>query len=319
MQTIGHFFRLLRWPNLVFIIATQILFHFCVVVPSAQSIHYSFPVQLQQHLFWLLVLASVFIAGAGYIINDYFDVNIDQINKPDKVIISRKISQRMAIFWHGLLSLSGILLSAWVSYALRNPLIVTGNIVCVALLWVYSTTYKRKLIIGNVLISLMTAWVLLVLLVAELPGWWTGQLNEAIEKNTAARLSRIGLLYAAFAFILSLIREVIKDLEDLEGDRREHCKTMPIVLGINASKVFAGNWLAILILMLVVTQIYVLQFGWWWFAAYLLVAVLVPLFVSFKSLFFARTKMHFTQLSSRLKWIMLTGLLSMVFFLWYTQ
>jgi 4-hydroxybenzoate polyprenyltransferase len=317
MQLLGHFFRLLRWPNLVFIAITQILFHYCIVLPAANS--HAFPLHLQQHLFWLIVAASVFIAGAGYIINDYFDINIDQVNKPDRMVVDRIITRRMAIFWHLVFSGIGVLLSVYVGYTLHNPLVAIGNILCVVLLWVYSTTYKRKMIIGNVLISLLTAWVILIMLVAELPGWWNSIITAADTQASVARLTRIGVLYAAFAFIISLIREVVKDMEDMEGDRRAQCKTLPIVYGVNASKVFAGTWLAILIVMLIVMQTYVLIFQWWYASLYLLITVTVPLLLLFNHLFKATNTTQFAQLSSKLKWIMLGGICSMVFFMLYTR
>ncbi len=319
MKTVGAFFKLIRWPNLFFIAFTQVLFHFCIVLPSAFGSYYSFPLQLNQHLFWLLCAASVFIAGSGYIINDYFDINIDQVNKPGKMIVDRAVSRRQAILWHWIISIIGFMLSAYVSYRLRNPFIIIGNTACIGLLWVYSTTYKRQLLIGNVLISLMTAWVILVMLVAELPGWWNGKLVEVIEKATAARLSRIALLYASFAFVISLVREVVKDIQDMEGDRKENCRTMPLVWGVTASKVFAGTWLFVLIALLFITQVYVLQFGWWWAAAYILFLVMAPLVMAVRNLFKATTTHQFGTLSRFIKWIMLTGILSMIFFFFYTR
>jgi 4-hydroxybenzoate polyprenyltransferase len=202
---------------------------------------------------------------------------------------------------------------------LGNWLVAVGNGVCVILLWVYSTTFKRQLLIGNLVISALTAWVILVLLVAELPGWWTGELVNDTEKSTVARLSRIGVLYAAFAFILSLVREVVKDMEDMEGDRKEGCRTMPIEWGIQASKVFAGVWLVVLIVTLIITQVYVLQFGWWLSASYILLFVIIPLIFIFKKLPPAATTADFARLSKMLKWVMLLGILSMMFFLRYTH
>lgn len=319
MKQAGLFLRLVRWQNLVFIAITQVLFHYCIVVPSSGSAHWTFPLQLQPRLFYLLCVASIFIAGAGYIINDYFDINIDEVNKPQKMIVDRFITRRMAIFLHWLLSGIGLAFTAYVSYQLRNPLLVLGNLLCVMLLWVYSTTYKRRLLIGNILISAMTAWVILVLLVAEMPGWWNGLLNEPVEKTTVARLWRIGVLYASFAFVISLVREVVKDIEDVEGDRRENCRTLPIVYGINAAKIFAANWLVILLVLLLITQIYVLQFGWWHSALYVLVAVFSPLLLLFRRLLAAQSTAQFSQLSHWLKWIMLTGILSMFFFYFYAQ
>ncbi|HMP94770.1 MAG TPA: geranylgeranylglycerol-phosphate geranylgeranyltransferase, partial [Phnomibacter sp.] len=297
----------------------QVLFHFCVVAPSALGQRFSLPLHLITFLFWLLCLSSVLIAGAGYIINDYFDINIDQINKPDKMVLERTISRRAAILWHLVLSVLGVLLGAFISYKLNNWLIAPANLLCVMLLWIYSTTYKRKLLVGNLLISALTAWVILVLLAAELPGWWGGALTEPLEVASAARLTRIAMLYAGFAFIISLVREVVKDVEDIEGDRRLGCRTMPIVWGINASKIFAGTWLAILMVLLVITQVYVLQFGWWWSSLYIVALVVIPLGFIFKQLMQATLTQHFTQLSRHIKWVMLSGILSMIFFLTYTQ
>jgi 4-hydroxybenzoate polyprenyltransferase len=267
----------------------------------------------------MLCAASVLIAGAGYIINDYFDINIDQVNKPDKMIVDKLISRRAAIFWHWLFSGIGLLLSAYVSFKLRNPFIILGNVLCVVLLWVYSTTYKRRLLAGNVLISLMTAWVILVMLVAEIPGWITFQILEGSEKAAAARITRIGVLYAAFAFVISLVREVVKDIEDIDGDRKENCQTMPIVYGINAAKVFAGTWLFMLVTMLFITQVYVLIFSWWYSAFYIIVFVVIPLIVLFRKLFRATTVVDYHSISTQLKWVMLSGILSMFFFLLYTR
>jgi 4-hydroxybenzoate polyprenyltransferase len=319
MKQVMAFFRVMRWPNLVFIGITQLLFHFFVVIPAAQGHINQFPLRLTTPLLILLCFSSICIAAAGYIINDYFDINIDEVNKPSKMVIGRTISRRWGLLWHLLLSAIGLAIGGYVSIHLGNWLIAIGHVLCVILLWVYSTTFKRQLLIGNIVISALTAWVILVLLVAELPGWWTGELVNEAEKATVARLSRIGILYAAFAFILSLVREVVKDMEDMEGDRKEGCRTMPIEWGIHASKVFAGVWLVVLMVTLLVTQVYVLQFGWWISATYILLFVIVPLGYIFKNLLPAVTMEDFAKLSKMLKWVMLLGILSMMFFLLYTH
>lgn len=318
MHLTGHLLRLIRWQNLLFIAITQALFHYCIAVPASRNPVSPLPVQLANELFWWLVAASVLIAGAGYIINDYFDINIDEVNKPEKMVVDKIIRRRYAILLHGLLSATGVIISMYVALQLKNPLIIIGNLLCVSLLWLYSTTYKRRLLIGNVLISLMTSWVILVLLLAELPGWLSAPQVAGYEKTAIARLTRIGMLYAAFAFIISLIREVVKDMEDMEGDRRENCKTLPLVFGINAARVFAGTWLFILITVLVITQGYVLLFGWWLSALYIILLVAVPLGFIFRDLFRASVVSDYTRLSSRLKWVMLSGILSMLFFLYYS-
>ncbi len=319
MKSVAAFVRVIRWQNLVFIALTQLLFHFFVVVPSATGQVNNFPLRLTTPLLLLLCLSSICIAAAGYIINDYFDINIDEINKPRKMVVGRSMSRRHALLWHLFLSITGLAIGAYVSVQLGNWLVGIGNLACVVLLWFYSTSFKRKLLIGNIVISALTAWVILVLLVAELPGWWTGEWVNETEKATVARLSRIGVLYAAFAFIISLIREVIKDLEDLEGDRKDGCTSMPIVWGTQASKVFAGVWLVVLIVSLVITQVYVIQFGWWLSALYIILLVTIPLLLIFRKLPLAQSSVDYGALSRQVKWIMLTGIVSMVFFMIYTN
>lgn len=319
MKSVAAFVRVIRWQNLVFIALTQLLFHFFVVVPSATGQVNSFPLRLTTPLLMLLCLSSICIAAGGYIINDYFDINIDEINKPRKMVVGRSMSRRHALLWHLFLSITGLAIGAHVSVQLGNWLVGIGNLACVVLLWFYSTSFKRKLLIGNIVISALTAWVILVLLVAELPGWWTGEWVNETEKATVARLSRIGVLYAAFAFIISLIREVIKDLEDLEGDRKDGCTSMPIVWGTQASKVFAGVWLVVLIVSLVITQVYVIQFGWWLSALYIILLVTIPLLLIFRKLPLAQSSVDYGALSRQVKWIMLTGIVSMVFFMIYTN
>ncbi len=235
------------------------------------------------------------------------------------MVVGRTMSRRKALLWHIILSAIGLAIGGFVSIKLGNWLIALGNLVCVVLLWYYSTSFKRRLLIGNVVISALTAWVILVLLVAELPGWWTGEPVNETEKITIARLSRIGVLYACFAFVISLIREVIKDMEDIEGDRRDGCTTMPIVWGMQASKIFTGVWLVVLIVSLVITQVYVIQFGWWLSAAFIISFVVFPLLIIFKRLPVASSSVQFASLSRNVKWVMLLGILSMIFFMLYTR
>ena len=149
MKLIAAFLKLIRWPNLFFIALTQSLFYFCVFENLLLSS--GFPHSHQ--LFFLLVSASVVIAAAGYIINDYFDLQIDTINKPQKVVVDKIVKRRWAIMWHWLLSGLGILLSIYVSYRIGNWVIAVANICCVVLLWFYSTRFKRKVLSGNIIIA----------------------------------------------------------------------------------------------------------------------------------------------------------------------
>jgi 4-hydroxybenzoate polyprenyltransferase len=312
MKTITAFFRLIRWPNLIFIVLTQALFRYYILPFVYQYNHSDYEnIKLSQTLFLLLSLASVCIAAAGYIINDYFDVNIDQVNKSSKVIIGRYIKRRYAILFHALLSLAGLILSLYIGYKINNIYIPVFNFIAIVLLWFYSTTFKKKLLIGNILISLLTAWVILVMTVAEY------RFRISPHDIVWQRLLKVSFVYAGFAFIISLIREVIKDMEDIQGDLNYGCKTMPIVWGLPVSKVFAGVWIIVLTGLIAAIQIYAIQLGWWYSALYSLFTIIIPLIWILRKLYEAATPEKFHQLSTMVKMIMLTGIISMIFFKYF--
>jgi 4-hydroxybenzoate polyprenyltransferase len=288
-----------------------VLFVYCIIHP----IFFTAGVipNIHGHYFVLLMISSVVIAAAGYIINDYFDLNIDQVNKPDKLIVEKVINRRWVILWHLLLSLIGILLFLYIDIKTNTRFLTIANAGCVLLLFLYSISLKKKLLVGNILISILTAWVILVIAWAE-----TSNLLQTMAIGSyTEKITRITFLYAGFAFVISLIREVVKDMEDIEGDRRYGCKTMPIVWGIIASKIFVAVWLVVLIAALSIVQFYVLQFRWWWSAAYCIIFIIVPLLHIFKKLFQANTSADYHKLSTAIKLTMFTGILSMLFFRFY--
>ena len=317
MKLIAAFLRLIRWPNLVMIAVTQLLFYFSLVNPFYSDNENSFSFFSGRH-FLMLMISSLLIAAAGNIINDYFDRNIDEINKPEKKIIDTLIKRRWAIVMHIVFSLVAILIGFYIDS--QTPVFWLGlsNLVCVFLLFGYSISLKKKLLAGNILISLLTAWVILVCFLCYYrslscygcePFEWQAQLRRFI---------RISFLYAGFAFVISLIREVVKDMEDMEGDRKYGCNTIPIAWGIPASKVFVAVWLVVLIGMIGIVQFYVLQFGWLWSAVYCISLIIIPLVWILQKLFKAQIPKDYHQLSTVIKVVMLTGLLSMIFFKFYS-
>lgn len=274
------------------------VFHNSTIQPNVQGLN-----------FVLIGLSSILIAAAGYIINDYFDLNIDQVNKPDKLVVEKIIKRRWTILWHIVLSLAGIATGFYVDFTTHIWLLGFSNAVCVLLLFVYSTSLKRRLLIGNITISLLTAWVILVVAWCEYNHLM--RLNNGLH---AEKILRDTFLYAGFAFIISLIREVIKDMEDIEGDRKYGCKTMPIVWGINATKIFVAVWLVVITGVLLTVQVYALRLGWYWSVVYSVIAIAAPLIYIFKKLFTATTSQDYHKLSNLVKLVMLTGIISMIFF-----
>lgn len=313
MRLIVAFFRLIRFTNLFFISLTQALFYFCIVIPLVKNAGASAAINYLQFL--LLTAASVMIAAAGYIINDYFDVDIDQVNKPQKNVVDLIVSRRWAILWHFVLSGIGVLISLYVSWKTGLWYIVIANLGCVFLLFGYSVSLKQKLLSGNISISLLTAWVILVLCLSE----FRLSLNVTQQSWVIAQnqIMKLGFLYAGFAFVTTLIREAVKDMEDLEGDERYGCKTMPIVWGVPSTKVYVAVWLIVLLAVLIAIQIYVVRFHWWWPILYSALLITFPLIFSFYKLFRASTRQEFHYLSNLNKAIMLAGILSMGFFYFY--
>lgn len=266
-------------------------------------------------MFWWLAVASVLIAAAGYIINDYFDLDIDLVNKPDLIVIQKYIRRRWAIFWHLSLSFVGVLITVIVSWKIGNWVIAPVNFATVFLLLFYSTTFKKKFLIGNVIISLLTAWVVFVLYMSDLDLVIFTQ--QAMYHRAMTKIFKLAVLYGGFAFVISLVREVIKDMEDIKGDAAYGCKTMPVVWGIPASKVFAGVWLTVLILAVLVFLVYAVLIGWFIAALFALLLVAVPLVMILRNLYRAVTSGQFHAISTLIKVVMLTGIISMVFFKWH--
>lgn len=309
MKLMGAFLKLVRFPNLVYIFLTQYLLEYCVLIPVFR--HYGVSRTLGNGQFFLLSLATVLIAAAGYIINDYFDLNIDQINKPERIIIDRVINRRWAILWHTVFNVVGVALGFLVGWEIGLPLLGLTQLVSSGLLWFYSTSYKRQLLIGNVVISLLTALTVMVV------GFYEPILYQFItDANSLAvyYVLWIFLLYAVFAFLLSMVREIVKDLEDIRGDERLGCRTMPIVYGVNASRDIASVLAWVLIAFIVIVEVVIFRAGWYETILYLFALVQVPLFFVIRRLSRAASPESFHRVSTMIKYIMLTGILSMLFF-----
>lgn len=312
MKLMGSFLKLIRYPNLIYIFLTQYLLQYCVIIPVFARFGVS--ATLGDGWFFLLSLSTVLIAAAGYIINDYFDINIDQVNKPERIIIDRVISRRWAILWHTVFNVIGVALGFLIGWKIGYPLLGFTQLLCSGLLWFYSTSYKRQLLIGNVVISLLTALTVMVV------GFYEPKLYREINTFNAPAvylLLRIILLYAAFAFLISLIREIVKDLEDIKGDDKLGCRTMPIVYGVNASKDISYVLAWLLIAVIAFVQIKIFQKHWYVTVVYLFLLVQLPMIAVIRTLRKAAFPKDFHRVSNFIKLVMLTGIISMIFFKMY--
>ena len=321
--------RLIRWNNLLIILLTQLLAWWCVIVPLGEPYGLSpQPPQLQLLLtpvnFCLMCLSTMLIAAAGYIINDYFDIRIDTINKPDKVILERQIPRRMAIIVHSVMNGVALLLAGIVAWQAGHPEWLCIQACCTFLLWWYSTTWKRQFVIGNVIVSLLTALSVITLLVYEpllyapahiIPGW---HFPGNVPGSRGIHPLLVLLFLSFFAFVLTWMREIIKDMEDFKGDAEEGCVTMPIKWGLQKT-IFFVRFLGMLALAgIAISGIFIYNTDALLHHYWLMTAYLGLLFASIVAwLFFAGSKLttaHFHAASRYLKIIMVLGIGSLILY-----
>lgn len=311
MHKIVIFFKLIRWPNLVFILLTQLLFQYFIIIPqgAANGKEIMFP----GAAFALIVLSYLLIAAAGYIINDYFDLDIDLINKPGKVFITNGVSKVNAMRWYIGMNVVAAASAFAASRLVGNYAALWFVLVCIIALYFYSSTFKKSFFTGNFLVSAITSSAIPVLTCAEALPVTTAPLTY----NGQPSVITLTVLYTFFAFIISLARELVKDMEDVEGDSRNNARTIPIVIGTGKSKFIAAAYVLLLIGLLLYCLPFLLQYKIV-LAVYTIIAVIAPLvFICFKVIT-SKNKTDYHKLSSQFKMVMLTGILSIIFFKFFT-
>jgi 4-hydroxybenzoate polyprenyltransferase len=295
---------------------TQFLLRYFVLQKILNS--NNLKLELNTVLFNLVVLSTILIAAAGYIINDYFDIKTDLINHPKTVVVGKIIKRRWAIILHVTFTLLGITIGIFAALKTGYLRLSLFQILAAILLWFYSTHLKKQLLIGNIVVSLLTAAVAFLPFVFEMaifqknyPGF------SVMHSNVLLSCLKITFIFSLFAFMTSLAREIIKDMEDYEGDRATGGKTMPIVWGITASKlnVFFLIMITIILLLFVIYNTFkfyriIINVN----NIYILFALIAPLFVLSILNLKANNAVQFKNASLLLKLIMLFGLAYSILF-----
>ncbi len=296
----------LRAPNLLIVALTQYFLRHAVLRPALQRARPPVPFDLTELQFALLVLATVCVAAGGYVVNDLYDQAIDRINKPDRVFVGRRITHRQAWMLYGMLTLAGFALAAFVGWEADYLEWLFLYPLSVGALWWYSYRLKRTVLWGNVVVSLFTAGVVLLVWLAEQRAFEAlAALHPSVARLTALTM----IFYAAFAFAGNLLREIIKDLEDVAGDVQHGARTLPIVHGARLAKGAALVLLALLMvlafgfLMAVAEEMGALTLAWG------VLLIFVPLLALLPLLLRAEEVHDFHRLSIAVKGVMLTGLL----------
>lgn len=316
MVKIKAFLQVIRLRNLAIILLIQSLIWLLALRPFINVL------DLQASLnYWsvcLLMLSTISIAAAGYIINDYFDVKIDLINKPDKVIIGKIISPRGAIFLHSALNAIGIALVVYVAMDVKAYQLILIPVTSTLLLWLYATDYKGSYIYGNLIVAFLTVLSIMMIPLFETSLWQYFSWDLWIEDSFLNPWFIIGV-YSFFAFLLTWIREIVKDMEDYKGDFQQGCQTLPIKFGLKVATQFSQILLTISLVVILISISKLAFSPWWILGLYLGLFICPSLIYLFWKLPRGVTSKHYYLLSQLLKVVMVLGILALfvLFMLFY--
>lgn len=292
------FLKLIRLPNLLMIIATQVLVKYFLFEP------FNIAVSLDWFGFLLLVLSMVCLAAAGNIINDIHDVRTDAINKPDRQVVGRTVSERAAYNWFMGFNIVGVLIGFHLSNMVGKPTFAALFLIPSALLYLYATQIKRTILVGNLVISIMVAMIIVMVGIFDL----VPAINP-VNRDTQWVIFSILIDYAIFAFLVNFLREMVKDQEDIKGDHNAGMQTLPVVLGRERTNKIIF-FIGLLPVAGVLYYIYEYLYENLAAAGYALFLILGPLLYFLTRIIGARTKKDFRHLSILLKLVLAFGLLS---------
>lgn len=304
MRNIFLVLKAIRPLNLLIIAMTMYLVRYFLILPAYEfqfKVTGIFPLHISEEYFFLLVFSTMLIAAAGYILNDSLDLEIDSINKPMRKGFAALFSRAVSVNIFIIVSTIAILISFFLAESINNLMLGGVQVTAVALLAFYSSHLKKVMLLGNVVVALLSASVPLL----------AGLYEPSFYPNF-----RYIFIYAGFAFLISFIREIVKDVEDIEGDKAVGRKTVPVVLGMSTTKVI----LSVLIFITGITGAKFLANYFYGYAFISFWKILsgfeIPLVVLLVLVIRAKEKKDFTLLSAVTKGVMVLGILTMLP-LWY--
>ncbi|MFN6038070.1 MAG: geranylgeranylglycerol-phosphate geranylgeranyltransferase [Bacteroidota bacterium] len=358
---LSAFFRLVRWENLVIIFITQFLFGKYVIaslfhIPDqffqkfysdngVSEVPFHFGLMFNDFNFYLLCFSTVCIAAAGYIINDYFDVKTDRINRPETIIVDRIIKRRVAMLLHVILNVLGVGIGVYIAMICGNIKLSLIHFVSASVLWFYSTNFKKMFIVGNLVVALLIGLVPITVALfnnaALIQEHSRAFVNNPLYLNfityfqvDMTRPLIFSCFFGLFAFLINFQREIAKDMEDMAGDMETGGKTIPITMGNKFSKNIIHLINAITVSLAIIAAIKIAlpnrDFVWyklgiatsgnnnadWLSFFYLLLFVIIPLIVFSAVLLRSDSPKGYKRAGRVLKLIMLAGILYS-FIIWY--
>jgi 4-hydroxybenzoate polyprenyltransferase len=296
------FLRLIRIQNLLLIALMQLVMRYGFL--EFQTI----PLALSDFHYALLVLSTVCIAAAGYIINDINDIATDAENRPERVLVSGKITEAFAYNAYFALNVIGVGIGFYLSNYIGRPGFALLFVTISATLYLYATNFRRTMLIGNILVALLLGLSVAIIGVFDLLPVVTAE-----NQLTMSVYFKVLLDYAAFACVINLLREIVKDMEDVNGDFNQGMNTLPIALGVErtARVVFFATLLPIAAVLYYI-RTYYMDNNLHYATLYALIFVAAPLIYFFVKMWQARTKKDFAHLQQVLKLVILFGVLSIL-------
>lgn len=302
------FLKLVRYKNLLMVLLTLVLTKYALI--NGSLLHSNF----SNLDFFILAFSILCITAAGYIINDIFDIETDKINKPHKQYISNNFTKKNANFSYYILNSIGLLFGVYISLKSSFSNGILLFIFCISGLFFYSKYFKRIAFIGNLLVSFLISFTIIILYIFESieANIYDNFLEVISGLFSSVSLSIKIFTYALFAFFINLLREIIKDIEDIKGDYSTKMKTLPILIGINRTNkilLFISSSLLFFVI-LVIKELIDFKI----LLIYTLTFILIPFIFFIYKLWLAKTPKHYHQLSKLLKLIMFFGIISMLLF-----
>ena len=310
MEKLRDYLMLVRWQNLLMTAIVLFVMEKWVATPILRAAY--FGEQLPWWLLTLLIVATVLVAAGGYVINDYFDVKIDAINRPDRLVVTRSVSKQQAMRLFQVLTAAGIVCGLIAAWCLRSWVTAVIFVFVPGLLWFYSASYKRQLIIGNLIIALVSALSPMLIAIANMD-YLRRLYSDAMEYTDVPHDLYVWIGgFAAFAFVGTLIREIIKDMQDQMGDRELECHSLPVVCGETATKIIVTVLLLLMAGAIVWLAWWVIPFPCTWqslHARYVVLGLLVPMACVLWLLWSARISSDYRTVQTVMKFVLLMGVL----------
>lgn len=297
-----NFLNLIRWKNLLMIALSQLLLKYALLEPFGVS------TSLDILGISLLILATLCIAAAGNIINDLNDLETDTINKPNSIIVGKSISEKSAYYYFIMFNIVGVGVGFYLSHLVNKSAFFSLFVIVSILLYVYATYLKRTFLIGNLVVSALVALSLIFVGIFDLIPSLT-----SLNRETQLTFFNVILDYALFAFLLNLLREITKDIEDINGDFKAGMKTIPLVLGRERTKYILA-FLNIVILVGIIVYVINSLYTQLSLVIYFLIFIIAPLIFTGVKIFNADSNKEVGLIKNLYKWIMLFGMLSLLLY-----